>query len=522
MPRRSSRLSSTTSSAAVNDADSDKNDGGVLASSSLRPSSPKRKRKVKVEKEHDQNEREEEEENEQEEEENNVDNDDKKEVYEFNGVQYETYQDMVQAKRERNQKVLEASGLLDTARQLKSAAAVGEKSSSSNAAVSQRGLKRRKSNDHQTTRTTRRKSNRLQGIASDGKFVEEERAGKFMVVGQDDTTTTNDSSGNIDNQEAPSLPPTPQFFNNRLNDGSDMTLQEALTQHVSAKWATDDAVSRGQALLGEIVANDEFTIKRNKVDNGNNSSKGTAERLSPRSVVKSSLVIVDDDGHDNKKKKSKEGSSSAVPLLPSSKLIESLAVDRPEQVAKVVPDRIYGMAVHPTMDKLLVCAGDKSGYVGIWNVPQEDQEGPIAAATSNDNGASSHSDDSNDVHLFKYHSGAAASLQWTSDGKTLFSTSYDGTCRMLDATTETVRGVFAAYNDDDAYKSTPGYGLDGGYHYYTQFGCLDHRNESCFFVSSSFGDVYHVDTRVAGRAALTWQHELSEKKINSVRYVRPH
>ena len=39
-----------------------------------------------------------------------------------------------------------------------------------------------------------------------------------------------------------------------------------------------------------------------------------------------------------------------------------------ENVAKVVPNRIFSMAVHPTTNKLLVAAGGKWGNVGIWDV----------------------------------------------------------------------------------------------------------------------------------------------------------
>lgn len=187
-------------------------------------------------------------ENEPEDEENDINNntDANKEVYEFNGVAYDTYQDMVQAKRQRNQKILEASGLLDTARKLKE-----QVTGTSKSEASQRGLKRRKKVDKNdgssngVARTTRRKSNRLQRIASDGKFVEEERAGKFTVANDvtvDGTTATTDAT-------AATAAAEPEFFRNRLNDGSDMTLEEALTQHVSTKWATDDALSRGKALF---------------------------------------------------------------------------------------------------------------------------------------------------------------------------------------------------------------------------------------------------------------------------------
>ena len=41
---------------------------------------------------------------------------------------------------------------------------------------------------------------------------------------------------------------------------------------------------------------------------------------------------------------------------------------RADRVAKVVPDRIFSLAVHPTEDKTLVMAGDKWGKLGFWDV----------------------------------------------------------------------------------------------------------------------------------------------------------
>ena len=39
-----------------------------------------------------------------------------------------------------------------------------------------------------------------------------------------------------------------------------------------------------------------------------------------------------------------------------------------EQVAKVVPQRIFSLAVHPTESKVLAFAGDKWGRLGLWDV----------------------------------------------------------------------------------------------------------------------------------------------------------
>ena len=45
-----------------------------------------------------------------------------------------------------------------------------------------------------------------------------------------------------------------------------------------------------------------------------------------------------------------------------------------DQVAKVVPERIFSMAVHPTEDKVIVAAGDKTGSIGIWDVKDKESD----------------------------------------------------------------------------------------------------------------------------------------------------
>ena len=38
-------------------------------------------------------------------------------------------------------------------------------------------------------------------------------------------------------------------------------------------------------------------------------------------------------------------------------------------MAKVTPDRIFSLAIHPSAhESPLIAAGDKSGHVGLWNV----------------------------------------------------------------------------------------------------------------------------------------------------------
>jgi len=42
-----------------------------------------------------------------------------------------------------------------------------------------------------------------------------------------------------------------------------------------------------------------------------------------------------------------------------------------KSVAKVVRERIFSMAVHPCEDRLLVFTGDKLGYLGVFDVEEE-------------------------------------------------------------------------------------------------------------------------------------------------------
>ena len=45
-----------------------------------------------------------------------------------------------------------------------------------------------------------------------------------------------------------------------------------------------------------------------------------------------------------------------------------------ETVAKVMPFRIFSLAIHPTESKLLVAAGDKWGSIGFWDVLDKNSE----------------------------------------------------------------------------------------------------------------------------------------------------
>lgn len=371
-----------------------------------------------------------------------------KEVYSFEGVAYNTYQEMVNAKRQRNQQMLRDSGLLTAKEEMAE--------TQKRKAASSQGIKRRKVDQ---APTERRKSRRIAGIESDNIYVENESAGRFTIASDGNVKST---EGKVDEEQHDKE----QHYRNRVNDGEDISIARAV-ELTGSKWVQETSVDAAtQFVRDELAPLVDKTVSNHHV--------------SPKSVR--SLGESEDKGDDWLKSAAGE-----------------LSVDDMDKcVAKVVPDRIYGIAVHPSTDRVIAAAGDKSGYVGIWNV----------------DGASSKVNDG--VHLFKYHSGAVSCLEWTSSGSKLFSGSYDGTVRVFDVEKESMVQQFATV-DDSFGKDHLGYGLDAGYNFWTQYACMDSRfmTDQCFFVSTSIGTVLHVDLR--SKSQLTLNQKWSEKKINTLR-----
>lgn len=349
--------------------------------------------------------------------------------YYFEGVSYPSYQDMVMAKRKRNQQVLIDSGLLGAVEDLKAAH------------TSQK--KKRKTATTPRVSLPRRSSNRIRGIESDGRYVEQESAGRFVVAAKEGVNTEEASSDSVKYV----TPVKETFYNNRINSGDDLSLRQAI-EHANGD---EDDVEHSQAFVEHL--------------SGKSNSYSTEKTLAATPFDKQHRRNLD-----------------------------KLQV---ETVAKVTRDRIYSIATHPSSDQLVIAAGDKQGNIGIWNV---------------DGFASNDQDDSH-VYEFKYHSGAVNYLQFINNG--VLSCSYDGTVRLFDFEKACMQQVFATYDDSSQFKSQLGYGLDTGYHFWTQYLCVDHRTSSnlAFFLSTSTGMVYHVDLRAN---EVTFGEKLSEKKINTV------
>lgn len=88
-------------------------------------------------------------------------------------------------------------------------------------------------------------------------------------------------------------------------------------------------------------------------------------------------------------------------------------------VAKVCPDRVYSVAVHPSSDEVVVTCGDKCGNLGMWRV--------------------GHDDDDDAIVQYRPHTRCINSLEYhPTNASKLYSSSYDGTVRCLDV----VAGAF--------------------------------------------------------------------------------
>ena len=403
--------------------------------------------------------------------------------YEFEGTTYATYQDMVNAKRKRNEDYLKKNGLWNPSQKFREEARQKKE-------ASRNGIKRRKIIANTREPSSRRKSSRLAGTPADGRFVEHEGGGAFVIAGESDskdgstkrtltnsktliTTTVKDSYSSYNRGRA-------------TEDGVSLSLEEAVLL-CDPKWVQETSVDDAktfhkETLLPFVQHQDSSPIKTNT---GSQVKKDNAKSTkSPTSVLQIGA---------------KGGSitNHHFDINRQSKLIEDLAVDEEELVAKVTPDRIYSVAPHPSRNHLIVAAGDKNGYLGLWNV----------------NGSSGNSSSNDGVHLFRPHTRPVNTLHWTNAGNGLLSASYDGTVRYFDVQHERFDEVFATNEEMD--------------NFYTQYLELDHRSstQDAFFLSTSIGSVMHIDRRIGGSsstrgingAGISFHAQLSDKKINSVR-----
>ena len=105
----------------------------------------------------------------------------------------------------------------------------------------------------------------------------------------------------------------------------------------------------------------------------------------------------------------------------------------PERVAKVVPNRIFSLAIHPTESKVLLAAGGKWGSIGFWDVLDNESE-------------------KHGVQVIKHHSRPINCLTFDIyNSSKLISTSYDGSVRIFDINAQSSSVLFAYPEDSSNY-----------------------------------------------------------------------
>jgi hypothetical protein len=442
---------------------------------------------------------------EEDEEDSDDDNEEKTQrVYILDGVNFNNYQDFVDAKRKRNEKVLMGLGfgpsLSSTNKRLKV--------TDGSTMPSQRGLKsnKKKSSEKKAPPVRSRISSRISGdktklVALDLYVNDWNKDNTAFVVTQNGEDGGDDDKGNINDTDQQEV-----FFNGRVNDGSDLNTKDAIEMN-DPKWIHDESEINAQNLFKELtlVKEEETTT----IETSDCKMKKKMNNNSTRTSSPTSVMVATTKGTS-----SSSSSSSSWDDDQITDMVNELSIDKEEWVAKVTPDRIYSVACHPSESKLICCAGDKKGYVGLWDVD---------GGTSSSENNNSDNKNNNGVSLFRVHSRPICCLEWLNN-ENMVTASYDGSIRRLNAETGTFEEIFATYDDSDTtYLEDLGYGIDLGYRYWTQNVTVDHRykgaSNPCLFVSTSVGNVFHVDLRVSGKQKITFHESVSEKKLNTVRYV---
>lgn len=156
-------------------------------------------------------------------------------------------------------------------------------------------------------------------------------------------------------------------------------------------------------------------------------------------------------------------------------------------VAKLAPLRMTSVAFHPSDHKIIAAAGDKGGNVGLWDVDYPTVE-----------------DDSGHEGVYRYHphvSNVSRIFFPEQNYHKMFTTSYDGTVRMLDLEKEAFSLAFEA--PESIYD--------------TYFGdsCFLYNQPDAVYLSKADGSVGLVDFRTSSNN-YAWTYEVQEARLTSV------
>ena len=156
-------------------------------------------------------------------------------------------------------------------------------------------------------------------------------------------------------------------------------------------------------------------------------------------------------------------------------------------VAKITENRITSVAIHPNSDKIIVFAGDKSGYFGIWDVMMEG-DGSISK--------------------YKPHIANINHVYANPRNQQVYSSSYDGTIRVLDLQKEMFRLAF------ETPESLYDISVND-----LSFCCSNDsssKSDECVYVGLSTGKLAFIDLKESNSKYTSLYDTCFDSKIQSV------
>lgn len=151
---------------------------------------------------------------------------------------------------------------------------------------------------------------------------------------------------------------------------------------------------------------------------------------------------------------------------------------------RVVPNRIFSMDIHPTLDKLLICTGDKDGVMGFWDADRDPSPDPAETSSvelTNNTGSTC---------VLVPHTKAISYVVFARHAPNkLYSTSFDGQFRCIDlnhASTLTEQGDKRNYQFDLIHSSKS-----------MLSSCSFVYNSDRSWISNNFGEIISLDMRTS-------------------------
>lgn len=119
-----------------------------------------------------------------------------------------------------------------------------------------------------------------------------------------------------------------------------------------------------------------------------------------------------------------------------------MGIKKQECVVKVLQDRIYSVALHPSHERIIAATGSKSGQLAFWDATALYHESEDKAASP--------------YYLFHPHSGSLSTLRYNpANWSQLLSSGYEGSIMCMDIVKGDFETVYSAPSDlDEQYIST--------------------------------------------------------------------